>query len=243
MWPLPPAKTPVQLWLRAVAAGGQGRYASAHTDLAHLRRQLPQHGPPASLAYSTTASLLRQLGWHDRARHWDSVALRLSGEDPEARGDALVGLAADALGVGRFAVAARLLAEADRLEGGPARHPVRVAWVSAELAMVMGEGAEAVRHARRGVELATGLSSLRHRLKSEVVLAAAQCSAGELGDARAVADLALTSTASSGLVPLSWAVSSLLGGIGSAQRSAGEIAEIRHQAAQEIRQRGGVFAG
>jgi hypothetical protein len=33
-WPLPTATTPQQLWLRAVAAGGQGRYGSAYRDLA-----------------------------------------------------------------------------------------------------------------------------------------------------------------------------------------------------------------
>ena len=33
LWPLPAAATVEELWLRAVAAGGQGRYASANTDL------------------------------------------------------------------------------------------------------------------------------------------------------------------------------------------------------------------
>ena len=32
-WPLPPASTPHELWLRAVVAGGQGRYGSAMADL------------------------------------------------------------------------------------------------------------------------------------------------------------------------------------------------------------------
>ena len=35
-WPLPAATTPHELWLRAVAAGGQGRYAGALADLAAL---------------------------------------------------------------------------------------------------------------------------------------------------------------------------------------------------------------
>ena len=35
-WPLPDAVSPTELWLRAVAAGGQGRYASARADLAAL---------------------------------------------------------------------------------------------------------------------------------------------------------------------------------------------------------------
>ncbi len=32
-WPLPQASTPHDLWLRAVVAGGQGRYGSAMADL------------------------------------------------------------------------------------------------------------------------------------------------------------------------------------------------------------------
>ena len=53
---------------------------------------------------------------------------------------------------------------------------VRLAWVSAELAMVTGDGAAAVGHAERAVELAAALGSARHAVKSDVVLAAALCS-------------------------------------------------------------------
>lgn len=107
-WPLPTAITPHHLWLRAVAAGGQGRYAHAYGDLSVLRRLVPA-GPLASLAHSTQGSLLRQLGWHTLARGWDGRALALAGADREAGADALIGLAADALGVGRFAAAGALL--------------------------------------------------------------------------------------------------------------------------------------
>ncbi|MCV7328522.1 hypothetical protein H7J81_00215, partial [Mycobacterium cookii] len=108
-WPLPAAGTPRQLWLRAVAAAGQGRYAHARSDLAALLRVAPS-GVAAALAHSAHASFLRQLGWHDLARGRDGRALALSGGDAEAVGDALTGLAADALGVGRLATAATLLA-------------------------------------------------------------------------------------------------------------------------------------
>ena len=64
-WPLPTATTPGQLWLRAVASGGQGRYGSAYRDLAVLRRG-GSAGRLVSLAHSTQASFLRQLGWHAR---------------------------------------------------------------------------------------------------------------------------------------------------------------------------------
>src|SRR5690625_5852024 len=45
-----------------------------------------------------------------------SRALALAGADPQAESDALVGLAADALGVGRFAASARLLQRAAGLD-------------------------------------------------------------------------------------------------------------------------------
>ena len=154
-WPLPSAATPHQLWLRAVGAGGQGRYGSARNDLATLLRSTPT-GRLASLAHSTQASFLRQLGWHSLARGWDGRALALAGADPEAAADALIGLAADALGVGRLAAAATLLSRADPIVAeAPHRLAVRRAWVAAELAMAGGDGAAAVRNAEVAVELAT----------------------------------------------------------------------------------------
>src|SRR6478609_2065720 len=145
-WPLPAAATAQDRWLRAVAAGAQGYYGSAYTELAELRRSAA--GPLASLGCSTQGSLLRQLGWHRLARRWDGRALALAGDDCQARVDALVGLAADALGVGRFAVSARLLeAAGGALSAGsdpPGRLAVRVSWVGAELAMATGDGSAAV---------------------------------------------------------------------------------------------------
>ncbi len=179
-WPLPDATTPLELWQRAVATGGQGRYASATSDLDTLLRT-PSLGSLASLAHSTRASFLRQLGGHVSARSWDGYAWALAGSDAEARADALIGLAADALGVGRFAASARLLRRAGELVGDdvPARSKVRLAWVTAELAMVTGDGFAAVGHARRAVAASESTSSVRHAVKSQVVLAAALCCAGE----------------------------------------------------------------
>src|SRR5690242_17833870 len=118
LWPLPSARTPRELWLRAVAAGGLGHYGSAVADLdAILRAQ--RRGPVVSLAHSTRASFLRQLGRHDRARRWDGRALTLAGSDREAGADAFIGLAADALGVGRFAASATALRRAAELLTGP----------------------------------------------------------------------------------------------------------------------------
>ena len=111
-WPLPAAITPHQQWLRAVGAAGQGRYGTAYADLAALLGAA-RSDRLFSLAHSAHASFLRQLGWHSLARGWDGRASALAGDDPEAAGDALIGLAADALGVGRLVAAAALLQRAD----------------------------------------------------------------------------------------------------------------------------------
>lgn len=241
-WPMPLAMTPHDLWLRAVAAGGQGRYASALTDLDTLCRPAGR-GAYASLALSTRASFLRQLGWHDRARSLDGQALARADGAATPAADALIGLAADALGVGRFAASARALRRAADLidESTASRLPVRLAWVSAELAMVSGDGAAAVDHAERGLRLAASLTSARHTVKSRVVLAAARCSSGDIESSRREADRALREAGSFGLVPLRWAVSCLLADIGSDDHSHAEVTTIRDGSAQTVIRRGGVW--
>ena len=243
-WPLPTATTPPQLWLRAVASGGQGRYGSAYRDLAVLRRSV-SCGRLASLAHSTQGSFLRQLGWHAQARGWDGRALALAGTDPEARVDALIGLAADALGCGRFAAAATLLTRADSALVSatvPDRLGVRRRWVGAELAMASGAGDVAVRNAEEAVELAQASEAgARHRVKSDVVLAAALCAAGNTERARAVAQAALDATRDLGLIPLRWATACLLIDIGSVTFCAPELREIRDVCAGQVRRAGGTW--
>lgn len=240
-WPLPAATTPHELWLRAVAAGGQGRYASALADLDRLRRS---RAPEAllSLGLSTRASFLRQLGWHDLARSWDGWAGAIA-DTCDAGADALIGLAADALGVGRFAASQRALDRAaDLIDAcGAPRLPVRLAWVSAELAMFSGDATGAVEHAMRGVELATDLGSARHTVKSQVVLAAALCSTGDLGESRREAGAALVEARRFGLVPLQWAVASLLVDIGAEELSPAQIRGIRDESADTVVRWGGVW--
>lgn len=241
-WPLPVPTTPHQFWLHAVAAGGQGRYGIAATGLATLGRR-PGTYVEKSLALSTGASLLRQLGWHTRARGLDGRALALA-STPDSCADALIGLAADALGVCRFAAAERLLQRATEhiADGASVRIRVRLAWVTAELAMARGDGAAAVEPALQAAELAGPFGSARHVVKSDMVLAAAWCSAGELGRSRDVADAALDATDRLGLVPLRWAIASLLAGIGSATHSPAQVIGIRDHCADTVRRRGGQWS-
>jgi len=114
-WPLPEATTPLQTWQRAVAAGGQGRYASGFADLDAVGRTSGA-GSVASLALSTRASFLRQLGRHVDARPWDGRALALAGSDADARADALSGNCLTVRRLGRPALAVAMCGDAAQAE-------------------------------------------------------------------------------------------------------------------------------
>ena len=176
----------------------------------------------SSLALSTRASFLRQLGRAPRRQGMGRPGLGRRRFRRHAGTDALVGLAADALGVGRFALSARLLRARRRPDGRgrrerPGRLPVRLAWVSAELAMFTGDGAAAVGHAERAVELRVGpgFGATRREIPGRPGGCAAAASATSRRPAT-VADAALETTERLGLVPLSWALACLLADIGSA---------------------------
>lgn len=256
-------------WLAAVALGGQGRYAAASTVLQAL---MADPGvPPAVAAHAavTTASHRRQLGGHAGARRFDALGLRLATEalgggaaiprpDPDgtgaaaARVDALVGLAADALGTAQPEVAQRLLDVAGHTAPGIGswRLDVRLGWVRAELALLRGRPADAVAPARSALERATAAGSVRHRLKSGIVLTVAAAAAGELDRTAAVGrlDAALAECERHGLLPLLppcyLASADLMGGTANervtrmAQRSAADTtndaARRRHAAAHAM---------
>jgi hypothetical protein len=268
---LPEPADPLEMWWRAVALGGAGHYAAAHTA---LRRLSVATTDPVllSLTASTQGSLLRQLGWHQRAAEYDGraaglvlpsvaalpaapqptapVAGRGTGPGPrsprpakaaaagpgdygrrpdvvDAAADALIGLAADALGVGRTALSTRLLdrcaALLDRPMPGYGAHDagtperprarVRLHWVRAETALADGRGAPALAAAEAALTLAEQGPSVRHRIKSRLLVAAAASATGQTARARALADRIDEECRVSGSVPLRWACAMLRGGL------------------------------
>lgn len=246
-WPLPCASTPEDAWFRAVALGGAGRYAAAHAELSGTVTSRP--GRLASLALSTRASLVRQLGWHTHARGLDGRALTLAGTDAEARSDALVGLAADALGLGRFPLAHALLERAEPLSAlgdvrWPWRLPLRLAWVHAELAMVSGDGERSLRYARTAEQLARDVPSVRHQVKTAMVLAAALSSVGNMNESAAVAARGLQAATLNELVPLRWALAAMLSGLPSsdgAGQPREDLVAVRRECASWIARAGGCW--
>ncbi|MGA8252883.1 MAG: hypothetical protein WB989_20260, partial [Mycobacterium sp.] len=80
--------------------------------------------------------------------------------------------------------------------------------------------------------------------KSDVVLAAALCSAGVTERARAVAQTALEATGEFGLTPLRWALACLLIDIASvtvSEHQLRELTEIRDICAGQVRRAGGIW--
>lgn len=154
---------PKERWHAAVVLGAQGRYARAAAILDEL---VDHAGDLGSFAATTLASHRRQLGGHAAARRLDARGLAKATGD-EARSDALLGLAADAIGAGRLDEARRLRDAAPRTTW---RTRVRAGWVSAEIDLSAGRADEARPHAERALEEVG--SSTRHRIKSEIVLGA-----------------------------------------------------------------------
>jgi hypothetical protein len=231
--PLSPDADGLDRWLAAVVLGGQGRYARAAGLLTGL---LADPDPVlAALAGSTRASHLRQLGGHDQARRYDAEAARRLAtthrparthrpdvaDDPHGVGrrgalvDVLLGLAADAIGLGRPAVAARLHDAAMRAAARDEtwRVTVRIEWVATELALATGRPAAAVPHAERAVALSTVEGGTRHTVKSTMMLGAALTAEGT-PDGRSRAEALLTDAVAvsltRGMFPLVWPCALLL---------------------------------
>lgn len=190
---------PRQKWLAGVVLGAQGRYARAASLLRPLTTRTDDLG---ALAAATLASHRRQLGGHAAARPLDARALANATSD-EARSDALLGLAADAIGAGRLDEARRAR---DRAPATTWRTRVRHAWVSAEIELGAGRADRARPHAERALEAAVGT---RHRIKSTIVLGAALKDA-DPGMARKLVTQARDDATDLYLLSLVWPASLLL---------------------------------
>ncbi|MFD2490486.1 hypothetical protein [Amycolatopsis jiangsuensis] len=249
-----PESTPRHRLLAAIVLGAHGHYAAATTVLDRLRRE--RDPVVASLAASTLASHRRQLGGHTAARKLDGAALLtagfaegsggsggfggsepgIAGSDAAdadgldlvgARADALLGLAADNLALGRIDAARRLAVRAARVDRRW-RAAVRCGWVAAEIELADGQAAAAVAPARRALEIARARGARRHAVKSAIVLGVALSAAGEPG----ALDLVVTAveeTEKYELHSLSWVATRV-----AADLDAGHAEEYRFRSQQVL---------
>lgn len=156
--------------------------------------------------------------------------------------DGLVGLAADNLGLLKFGASRRLLDRARSVldpSPGPVRGEwswqapdadwatatrcrLRWEWVSAELGLYRGDVSTGLGHARAGALLIREMQEAgtpvpaRHRIKTDLIAAAATAGGGDRGGAATVARGVADDARDEGLLPLEWAAISLLLGTGSA---------------------------
>ena len=191
-------------------------------------RQAADRGPLGLAGAQHAGSLFCASSAGTRSRGAGTAApWRWPASDPEARADALVGLAADALGIGRLAAAATFVgARGLRAFLRPSLRVYCHLRVADRLAVRAGAGwlpswrwpPATVRPPSRRAEEAVGgwrtrpwhRRSARHRVKSDVVLAAALCSAGRRTRPRRRAARARPTADRLGLIPLRWALACLL---------------------------------
>jgi hypothetical protein len=207
-------------WLLAVCQAAAGRFGQVLialdgllpvADDAPLERRMF-----GALGEATMGSVHRQLGRHSEAREHDEVALTLSGATGEAGFDALLGLAADAVGLGDVTAAHDHLGAARALTDGHAqwwRQRVRVGWVAAEVALIEGRPEDAVVSAAASVDLAEQSGAPRHVAKGLLFQGVAQVEAGRHEEAAALLRRAGLLAESLGTLPLLWPARAMLGAL------------------------------
>lgn len=185
-------------WLAGVCLGARGRYGQAARWLA------PDGVPAGSAAASCLASHRRQVGRHAEAEPLDRLALATA-TDAATEADALVGLVADAVGRHDAAEARRRLEPATRsvqCDDAAWRAQVRLAWVTAETALLAGDPETAVAAGRRAERISRAAAAGRHAAKSRLVLGVALDTAGRSRPAARVLRTAAAGADALDLIPL-----------------------------------------
>jgi hypothetical protein len=211
-------ETAAACWLLAVCQSAAGRFGQALRVLDEL---LPvsvddplERRVVGAIGEATSGSIARQLGRHGQARDHDEVALMLSAATGEAGFDALLGLAADAVGLGDAPAARDHLEAARDLTDAHAewwRQRVRVGWVQAEVALLEDRPDDAVVFAAASVDLAEQAGAPRHVAKGLLFQGVAQVEAGRQVEAASNLRRAGLLAESLGTLPLLWPARAVLG--------------------------------
>jgi tetratricopeptide (TPR) repeat protein len=207
-------------WLLAVCLSAAGRFGAAIEVLDEVVRVHDEDPVDrrtlAALGGSTLASVHRQLGRHAQARAHDELALTRSEGVGEAAFDALLGLAADAVGLGEREVARDNLESAAALVADRAewwRQRVRLGWVRAEIALLETDPEAAIEAAGGAVDLAEHSGAPRHVAKGLLFQGVAQIEAGRPEEAAATLRRGALLAESLGTLPLLWPARAVLGAL------------------------------
>ncbi|HTW20421.1 MAG TPA: hypothetical protein VME70_09450 [Mycobacteriales bacterium] len=219
------AEVAAAAWLLGVALSASGRYGAALTVLIPLieagegsaaDEQVAELRLFGSLAAATAASVHRGLGRHAAARELDIRGLALTDGSEEARFDCLLGLAADAVGVGDLDEARTRFVEAESIVEGHGgdwwRQRVRLGWARAEIALLAEAPADATAAAAEAVAGAEAARAPRHVAKGLLFQGVAEL---QSGSADALSTLRRAAGLAEGLsaLPLVWQASALVGAL------------------------------
>jgi tetratricopeptide (TPR) repeat protein len=166
-------------WLRAYLLAAVGDFRAAEAIADRLARTAPSATVRAR-ATVTLGSVLRQTGRHGAARVVEEAALATA-PGAELRRHLLIGLAADAVGLGELEVVVATLRRAGSELVGGWRAGVRLRWVRCERDLLAGRPAGAARHARDAVALSRRAGARRHEAKSLLFAGAALRAAAARG--------------------------------------------------------------
>ncbi len=164
-------------WLRAYVFAATGSFERAETIARSVMTRSSDPDMQARAAV-TVGSVLRQTGRHAEAQLIEAAALRRTSL-PELRAHLWIGLAADAVGMGRLAVVDRELA---RIPAGLTKEwriSVRLRWVRCEREMLAGRPSHAARWARSALAVSERAGARRHVAKSLLFLGAATAEVAE----------------------------------------------------------------
>jgi tetratricopeptide (TPR) repeat protein len=245
------AEATAAAWLLGVCLSASGRYGSAMVVLEPLAVSSPEEPDRrlfASLAAATLASVSRQLGRHAEGRAIDNRALELAGDAAEARFDALLGLAADAVGLDDVVAADASLADAVAITDGRSdwwRQRVRLDWVRAEIALLREHPSEAVLRATAAIAAAEVAGAPRHVAKGLLFLGVSQVQVGDFEEAVTSLRRSATLAESLGAVPLVWPARAVLGALVATAypaEGAAALASARHVVRQIADDLPGPFA-
>jgi tetratricopeptide (TPR) repeat protein len=199
-------------WLTAYLLAARGAFSDAEAALTPLARAARDPALRARAAI-TLGSVLRQTGRHDFAGRVDERALRLA-PDASLRAHALIGLAADAVGLGdQRACGERLTRAARTAQPRDWRVLVRLDWVRAERALLVGRPREAAARARAALARSRRAGARRHEAKSLLFLGVALRQAGSPGARRRLEE-AMRLARRLGAAPIASVARGLLSGPG-----------------------------
>lgn len=196
------------LWLRAYLLTATGSFARAESA---ARSVLGRTRDPILFARAaiTLGSVLRQTDRHGEARPIEATALRAT-LPKDLRAHLHIGLAADAVGLGRLAAVDRELGRAASMRSREWRARVRLLWVRCERELLAGRPAHAARHARAALAAAERADARRHVAKSLLFLGAAAAASDPSASDRALRR-ARASAARIGARPIERVAGELLG--------------------------------